>query len=234
LGIQAEVYDKLVRYAGDPVTRPDFLKQNVRALYGHVLDEDLIKKLEADQAKGTSQLDKFAVEERDIALAQMGLPINNSDFKGRTEEEMRASLLFRERVQNALDRARHEKQLPLTSAETRAVIQGLKDEITINDINFWPDSTKRLFQMTPDDFLNPELDVPDDVEALIRNANNWTGNDVATLIKIQKVYVNMLRAKQVGLGDRYPTEVERVEGMPEPGSGENRQQQSLLISGEQY
>ena len=229
LGLQAEIYDKLVRYAGDPVTRPDFLKQNVRALYGHVLDETLIKKLEADQAKGTSQLDKFAVDEMEIALAQMKLPIDNRDFKGRSEKDMRASLLFRERVQNALERARHEKQLPLTSAETRAVIQGLKDEISLS---FW--TSRRLFQMTPDDFLNPELDVPDDVEALIRNVNNWTGNDVATLIKIQEAYVKMLRAKQVGLGDRYPTEVERVEGMPEPGSGETLQQQSLLISGEQY
>ena len=206
----------------------------MRALHSHVLDEDLIKKLEADQAKGTSQLDKFAVDEMEIALAQMELPINNSDFKNRSEEDMRASLLFRERVQNALERARHEKQFPLTSDETRAVVQGLKDKITLNKVHFWPDSTKRLFELTPEDFLNPTLDVPDDVEALIRNANNWTDNDVATLINIQKTYRNMLRAKQVGLSDRYATEVQRVEGMPEPGSGENRQQQSLLTSGEQY
>jgi len=225
--LEATTYDTLVRLAADPVTRPDFLNLNLRAEFGHVLSDTLIKTLETDQGKGASELDEHAMNEMDIALATMKLPINNAQFAKASEDDMRASLLFREKVEKALNRARHVKQQPLTRIETSTVIQGLKDEVVLKT-GWFSEDTARLFEMTPALLATPTLVVPEAAEIAIRNGfpeSIGDRQDLEALQAIRDTYALMLENQQEGSSSLsgLMDESQRAEAEGQPGWRANYQ-----------
>tara|TARA_B100000809_G_scaffold175989_1_gene173336 strand:+ start:541 stop:2121 length:1581 start_codon:yes stop_codon:yes gene_type:complete len=195
---QAVLYSQLLRMAIDPTRRQEFLKMNLRVEFGHILDDDLLKALETDQKKGASKLDSTSDDAINVALSIMRLPVTNADFKSTNAENRSKALLFRERTEAALNQAASENQAPLPPSRVHEIVNGMQDVMTLEEKDYWPDTTERLWEITEEQFQEI-VNVPEDAAYTIRRAEGLgEANDIGTLKKIRDIYVRILRARQQG------------------------------------
>jgi len=197
-GEAAVLYSQLLRLAQDPTRRQEFLKMNLRVEFGHILDDGDLKALETDQKQGASTLDSTSDDAINVALSIMRLPVTNGDFKKANAKDRGRALLFRERTVAALNQAASENQAPLPPSRVHEIVNGMQDVVTLEEKNYWPDTTAPLWEITEEQFQEI-VNVPEEAADIIRKAEGLgEANDIDTLREIRDIYVRILRERQQG------------------------------------
>jgi hypothetical protein len=171
---------------------------NLRVEFGHILDDGDLKALETDQKQGASTLDSTSDDAINVALSIMELPVTNADFKKANAKDRGRALLFRERTVAALNQAASENQAPLPPSRVHEIVNGMQDVVTLEEKNYWPDTTAPLWEITEEQFQEI-VNVPEEAADIIRKAEGLgEANDIDTLREIRDIYVRILRERQQG------------------------------------